>query len=249
MRGHGSVSRILKTARERALPCFASSTVEVTPLELDLDADIAGIDERRLCKDRLARLRAELANREYAGALLSDPINIRYATGTRNMAVWTMHAPGRYVFVATDGPVVLFEFSSTFHLSRDSETVDELRASTPWFYFMAGPRVQEKTASWAAEVIGLMAKYDRSNRRLAVDRCEPWGAQLLMNAGIRLFDAQEPIEQARMTKTQDEINCMQLSIDVADIAIDRMRRALRPGITENQLWSILHETNIAHGGE
>jgi Xaa-Pro aminopeptidase len=28
-----------------------------------------------------------------------------------------------------------------------------------------------------------------------------------------------------------------------------MRRALRPGITENQLWSILHETNIAHDGE
>jgi Xaa-Pro aminopeptidase len=28
-----------------------------------------------------------------------------------------------------------------------------------------------------------------------------------------------------------------------------MRAALRPGITENQLWSILHETNIAHNGE
>jgi Xaa-Pro aminopeptidase len=28
-----------------------------------------------------------------------------------------------------------------------------------------------------------------------------------------------------------------------------MRAALRPGITENQLWSILHATNIAHDGE
>jgi Xaa-Pro aminopeptidase len=28
-----------------------------------------------------------------------------------------------------------------------------------------------------------------------------------------------------------------------------MRAALVPGITENQLWSLLHETNIAHGGE
>jgi Xaa-Pro aminopeptidase len=42
---------------------------------------------------------------------------------------------------------------------------------------------------------------------------------------------------------------MQLSMDVCDIAVDRMRRALRPGITENQLWGILHETNIAHDGE
>jgi Xaa-Pro aminopeptidase len=28
-----------------------------------------------------------------------------------------------------------------------------------------------------------------------------------------------------------------------------MRAALVPGVTENQLWSLLHETNIAHGGE
>jgi Xaa-Pro aminopeptidase len=75
------------------------------------------------------------------------------------------------------------------------------------------------------------------------------GAQLLIDAGLRLFDAQEPIEQARVIKTPDEIKCMQLSMDVCDIAVDRMRRALRPGITENRLWGILHETNIAHDGE
>jgi len=84
---------------------------------------------------------------------------------------------------------------------------------------------------------------------LAVDRCEPWGARLLVDAGIELFDAQEALEQARMIKTPEEIKCIQLSVDVADIAVERMRRALRPGITENQLWSILHETNIAHDGE
>jgi Xaa-Pro aminopeptidase len=28
-----------------------------------------------------------------------------------------------------------------------------------------------------------------------------------------------------------------------------MQQALRPGLTENQLWSILHQTNIAHGGD
>ena len=42
---------------------------------------------------------------------------------------------------------------------------------------------------------------------------------------------------------------MQSAMDVCDLAIARMRSALQPGITENQLWSLLHETNIAHGGE
>ncbi|HZZ63179.1 MAG TPA: Xaa-Pro peptidase family protein [Roseiarcus sp.] len=242
------MSRILNTARDRA-PRPGSEAVEVMPLQLDMAKRISEIDEPRMSRARLEKLRRELASRDYAGALLSDPINIRYATGSRNMAIWTMHAPGRYVFVATDGPVVLFEYGSTFHLSAHLETIDQTRKSISWFYFLAGPRVQEKTRLWARDVIDLTREYGGDNRRLAVDRCEPWGAQILVDAGIRLFDAQEPIERARVIKTPDEIKCMRLSMDVCDIAVDRIRRALRPGITENQLWSMLHETNIAHDGE
>lgn len=248
------MSRIRDAALNRPLnePVLldaATEPVEAAPLGLDIRARIAEIDEARLRKDRLARLRRELAKRDYAGALLSDPMNIRYATGSRNMAVWTMHAPGRYVFVATEGPVVMFEFGTTRHLTEGLDTIDDLRTSIPWFYFLAGPRTEEKTALWANEIIALMAEHGAGNRRLAVDRCEPWGAQRLVDAGIRLYDAQEPLEQARMIKTPDEIMCLQLSMDVCDIAVDRIRRALRPGLTENQVWSILHETNIAHDGE
>ena len=49
------------------------------------------IDQTTLFRYRLERLRAELRKRDYAGAVLFDPMNLRYATGTRNMAVWTMH--------------------------------------------------------------------------------------------------------------------------------------------------------------
>jgi Xaa-Pro aminopeptidase len=38
-------------------------------------------------------------------------------------------------------------------------------------------------------------------------------------------------------------------MDVCDLAIERIRLSLRPGVTENQVWSLLHETNIAHDGE
>ena len=36
---------------------------------------------------------------------------------------------------------------------------------------------------------------------------------------------------------------------VCDLGISRMVESLHAGVTENQLWSILHETNVAHGGE
>jgi Xaa-Pro aminopeptidase len=246
------MSRILNMARpvgERATMEPPDFAVEIPPLGLDITARIAAIDEVKLRRDRLSRLRAELAKRDFAGALFADPINIRYATGTRNMAVWTMHAPGRYAFVATEGPVVLFEFGTSRHVSRDSPVIDELRTSTPWFYFLCGPRVEEKAAVWAEEVASLVERHGGRNRRLAIDRCEPWGAARLIDRGIELLDAQEAIECARVVKTPEELDCLRLSMDVCDIAVERMRAGLRPGMTENQLWSILHETNIAHDGE
>ena len=62
------------------------------------------------------------------------------------MAVWTLHAPGRYVFVPVDGPVVLFEYGSSQHLWTDHDVVDEVRGCTSPFYFLAGDRADEMAA-------------------------------------------------------------------------------------------------------
>lgn len=222
---------------------------QVDPVDADLIRRIGEIDEERLRQGRLERLRAELKKRDYAGALLSDPINIRYATGARNMAIWTMREGGRYVFVATEGPVVLFEFAASRHLGEGLAGVDELRIGTGWTYFIAGPRLEEKARIWAEEVAGLVERHGGGNRRLAVDRCNPAGTTRLMARDIALFDAQEVVEQARMVKLPEEVTCLRHAMSVCDLAVDRMRAALEPGISENQLWSILHATNITHGGE
>ena len=219
------------------------------PLAVDVPARLAAIDERKLRAYRLERLRAELKKRDYAGAIFGDPLNIRYATGSRNMAVWTAHAPGRWAFVPTEGPVVLYEFSSSMHLSKGLETISELRPSVPWTYFLAGPRSEEKAAIWAEEIAEMVAKSGGRNRRLAIDRCDPMGTLKLAQKGIELCDGQEAIEQARVVKSAEELQCLRLSMEVCDAAIAEMRAALRPGMTDNQLWSILHEVNIAHDGE
>jgi Xaa-Pro aminopeptidase len=228
---------------------MSANAHQIAPLGLDIESRLSCIDQPKMRRDRLTKLRAELARRDYAAALLSDPINIRYASGSRNMAVWTMHAPGRYLFVPVDGPVVMFEFQASKHLAEKLDTIDELRTSIPWFHFLSGPRTAEKTSLWAQEIIALMRQYGRTNQRLAVDRCEPWGAKILTDNGIVLFDAQEPIEFARLIKTPEEMGAMELSMDVCDIAVERLRQSLRPGITENQAWSVLHDTNIIHDGE
>src|SRR5258708_39239308 len=116
------------------------------------DPTPAPIDERAIRAYRLQRLRDRLAEADVAGILLTDPTNLRYATGSRNMQVWTMHNVCRYVFVATQGPVVLFDLPSSMHLSRDLETIDERRPSLAWAYMAVGPRGAEMAGRRAGEV-------------------------------------------------------------------------------------------------
>ncbi|HLZ64986.1 MAG TPA: Xaa-Pro peptidase family protein [Aliidongia sp.] len=240
-----STSRLLTMA----VPMQDTPPRQAVPIDPGILARMERIDQGALLRYRLERLRAELRKRDYAGAVLFDPMNLRYATGTRNMAVWTAHAPSRCAFVATDGPVILFEFTSSRHVTDGSPIVDEVRPCTPWIYFLAGGRTTEKANLWADEIESLLRRFGGGNRRLAVDRCDPLGASRLKSHGVQLFDVQEAAEQARMVKSAEEIACMQSAMEVCDLAIGRMRDALVPGITENQLWSLLHETNIAHGGE
>ena len=102
------------------------------------------VDPGRMHLARLARLRAELRRIGCAGGLFYDPTNIRYATGTSNMQVYTLHNPCRYVFVATEGPVVLFEFKRSEHLSAGFPAVSEVRPAVSWYHFVTGDRVAEK---------------------------------------------------------------------------------------------------------
>ena len=238
-------SRIVE--RGRVAPVGDSRPV--LPVDPAVLKRVGAVDEAKLRAGRLERLRAELSRLDVAGALLTEPINLRYASGSRNMAVWTMHDGGRYAFVAAEGPVVLFEFASSRHVSREVETVDEQRASTPFTHFLAGPRAGEKTLAWAEEIAGLVLHHGGGNRRLAVDRCDPEPAERLLARGIRLVGVQPAIEQARMVETQEELHCLRAAMTVCDLAVGRIRAMIQPGITENQLWSVLHETNIAYGGE
>ena len=57
--------------------------------------------------------------------ILSDPVNIRYATGARNMQIFcARNAPSRYLLLTLDRSI-LYEFTGCEHLAAGLETVDE----------------------------------------------------------------------------------------------------------------------------
>ena len=207
------------------------------------------IDLVRLRRYRGERIRAELRARDYAAAVFCDAINVRYATGSRNMQVWTLRNPARYAFVAAEGPTIMFEFGGCDHLVSDLESIQEIRPATSWFFFTSGPRMPQRAGRWAAELAELVARHGGSNRRLAVDRVNPEGLLALQSLGIEVRDGQEVAERARAIKSPDEIACMSAAIAVCETALAQVRAAVRPGVPEIELLAILNAANIAGGGE
>ena len=209
----------------------------------------ATIDLPRLRLGRLTRLRAELRKNDLAACILVDPVNIRYATGARNMQVFHLRNPARYLFVPAEGPVVLFEYTGCLHLAEGLETIDEIRPATTVSFGAAGPRVEEKAKVWAAELADLIRAHGGGNRRVAIERVNYAAAAALAAEGFHLSDAQDPVERARAIKSADEISRIRASLAAVEDGVARMREHLRPGMSENQLWALLHQSVIERDGD
>jgi Xaa-Pro dipeptidase len=212
-------------------------------------AGIPAPDLPTMRRYRLERIRAELKRRDYAGALLYDPINIRYATDSTNMQLWVAHNPTRHCFVATEGPVVLFDYFSCEHLSDHSGMVDEVRPAVSWIYLYGGELSDRRVERWASGIADLIMEHGGGNRRIAVDHLDHDGVAALAARGISIGNGEAVMENARLIKSPDEILCMRRAILSCEAAMAEMETALKPGISENELWAELHRGNIARGGE
>jgi len=245
----GSVEDLRRASREKAasLNQHVLGYGEMAEREWAV-ADISAPDLAPMRRYRLDRIRAELKRRDYAGALLYDPINIRYATDSTNMQLWVAHNPTRHCFVATEGPVVLFDYFSCEHLSDHSGVVDEVRQAVSWIYLYGGELTDKRVERWAAGIADLVRQHG-GNSRIAVDHLDAAGVAELARLGISIGNGEAVMENARLIKSPDEILAMRRSIVACEAAMAEMEASLRPGISENELWAELHRGNIARGGE
>ncbi len=198
---------------------------------------------------RMGRMREKLKEHDCAGILLYDPLNIRYATDTSNMQVWTMHNAARYCLIMNEGPCTIWEFQNCEHLAEGVDTVDEVRRAIHWFYFGAGEQVSDNAKKWAAEIHDIVKTQGGGNTRLAVDKLEPEGTFALSNLGLDLIEGQNLTENARKIKSSDELVLMDWTIKVAETGMWRMHAMSQAGRTENEAWAELHFENIRNGGE
>jgi len=206
------------------------------------------IDFDKLRSYRLDRVRNELKKNNIEACILFDPVNVRYALDSVNMSVYNMHNLTRYCFIPVDGPTILYEYFNCEILSKGLDLIDEIRPAITWDYFSNGDQSESQLKKWVNEVNDLSNSYFKS-KKIAIDVINGPAVNELNKKGIQVLEAKKILEQARVIKSSEEIKCMRAALDVADIGIIKMRDYLKSGITEDELWSILHKTNIENGGE
>jgi len=215
----------------------------------DAEPADSDIDMVAVRAHRLARARQQIAQHDLAACLLFDPVNVRYATGARNMQVFHQRNPARYLFLPVEGPVILFEFTGCMHLADGLETLDEVRPAITASYVAAGEAIAEREQFWARETAALLRETVGPGQRIGIERVNAGAALALAAEGFELADAQAPIERARAIKSPEEVKCVVASLRATERAVATLRDAIRPGITENQLWSLLHRGVIAEDGD
>ncbi len=206
------------------------------------------IDFNKLRSYRLDRVKKELEKNNLEGCILFDPVNIRYALDTVNMSIYNMHNLTRYCFIPVNGPTILYEYFNCEGLSSHLNLINEIRPAITWDYFSNGDQVNDQLNKWVNEVNDLSNSYFKS-KKIAIDVINAPAVTALHKAGIEVVDAKLILEQARVIKSPEELKCMKAAIEVAEIGVTKMRNELKAGMTEDELWSILHKTNIEHGGE
>lgn len=218
--------------------------------QLDRAPEVEGIDLVAVRTYRQQRVRQKMAEYNVDAVILSDPVNIRYATGTRNMQVFSMrNAPSRYLLL-TQNRSILFEFTGCLHLGEGYETVDEVRPSKTASFVAAGPHIAGRERAWAAEMADTIRQLTGlKDATLGLERLNAGTAIALKDAGLKVVDAQEPVEMARAIKSPEEMKCVIASLRATETGVGMLREAIRPGMTEAELWSVLHKSIIEQNGD
>ena len=132
--------------------------------DLSLKSCPMNLHQSDLICQRLQRLLTVMGDSDVNAILTSNPINILYATGARNMTVFSLMGPFRFALVVVNGPVVLWEFTGCEHLVADNPVITDVR-SAPGISPIWGTTYTAEVERFIGEVKVLLG----DDKRLAIE--------------------------------------------------------------------------------
>lgn len=174
-------------------------------------------------RKRIDQLRSVLANEGWDAILISDPDNRYFASGYR-----ADDHSGRSAGVLLIAP-------STAQLFTNPNNIDWAQAAAPEYDPV------QTTAPWEKAVGAAIAA--SGAKRIGIETATlPHDSYLRLSehlAGVELISIGDQIDRLRWVKTPEEVENHRRAIEITDAAYERAVAALRPGITERAVASLI----------
>jgi Xaa-Pro aminopeptidase len=177
-----------------------------------------GVDMERLARDRLARLQAAMRRQNLAALLLTDFLNIRYASNTVMMLGLRATGIQRFALIPAGGEPLICQRE----LSRKSRY-----RSLRFDAYMFAMRPPVATADFVDQTIAGLKQLGVKNERVGIDFLNLTAIEGLKAAGIALADGWPAINKARAVKTPDELQLIRWTTKAKERGYDLVRQALR----------------------
>ena len=179
----------------------------------------------RLREERLARIKALLAESELGALLCFDMGNIRYITAT-HIGTWASDKLNRFCLLPQGDEPIMWDFGSAArHHQLYNPWLDDGR-SRAGISTLRGAMSPE---SGRAEDVARKIRVELEQRGLlgepvGIDAIEPPVLFALQREGIEVADGQQLMQQARVIKTRDEITLLNMACAMVDAAYEELYR-------------------------
>jgi Xaa-Pro aminopeptidase len=203
-----------------------------------------GVDLAALRSERLARLQDAMRAHGADVCLFFNQANVRYATGTAAMTVYSNGAFVRCALVPAEGAPILFEHPKLLYRVRD--VVDDVRPMPAW-EFSDDPDGDAR--AWAAEIAAALPDAGVTDRRLFVDKLGTPAFRALGDAGFAFEDTGTITLDAREVKTEHELRLFDVNAQVGMRMLEAFDLAVAPGVRERDLLAVMTDTLLREGGE
>jgi len=205
------------------------------------DLTLFGVDMERLTNDRLGRLQAAMKRHGLAALLLTDFLNIRYATNTVMMLGLRTTGIQRFALIPVQGQPLICQRE----LSR-KQPYRSLRFDA----YMFAMRPPVATEDFVNQTVTGLKQLGASGERVGIDVLNLAAVDRLRAAGIHLVDGWPAIHHARAVKTADELQLIRWTTRAKERGYDLVRQALRrSNLPEDKLSRIMLDALMDQGFE
>ena len=186
------------------------------------------IDFARLRADRFRRCLDAMERHGLDALILGKPWNARYAAGFRNTYV-----AGKRGFSPT---AIVIRESREIHLF--THNADGVPPTVPLDHLHLPHWDPANTTASVKKILGPVAR-----GRIGVDAMSPVYAELFKREmpHAAFVDGEVPMREARAIKTHEEIECLKISLAVAEAGMYAVVSSLEPGTTERALVGVFGE--------